>query len=173
MDKVERREGLTSRVDNNFDNDLEEVRPQLVRFALGLTRDPTAAEDLAQRAILRGLNNRGAFEAGTNLRAWLFTIARNCHIDDIRRDQRRGRSVELETVEDAGAQIPNQFENVELIELRQKLTELSETDREVLLMIAVEGMPYEEAAEILGVAVGTIKSRLSRARRRLRKLMGR
>ena len=139
--------------------------------ATGLTRDAVDAEGLAQRALLRAFTNRHRFKPGTNLRAWLFTIARNCHIDRVRKAQRRGHMVELDEETDVAVQSANQFAHVELLELQDALAELSDTDREVLTMVAVDGKTYEEVAEATDVAVGTVKSRLSRARERLRAKM--
>ena len=145
--------------------------PALRRFALTLTHDATRAEDLMQDTLVRAWTKADGFQAGTNLNAWLFTILRNLFYSEQRKRKRE--------VEDADgtlarrlASAPEQEGHVEVRELKAALRHLPATQREALLLIGAQSLTYEEAAEVCGVAVGTMKSRVSRARGRLVELLG-
>jgi RNA polymerase sigma-70 factor (ECF subfamily) len=145
--------------------------PHLRAFAVSLCGNPHQADDLLQETLLKAWGHPGGFAAGTNLRAWLFTILRNTYYSLYRR---RGREVQ-----DTDGMYSNQFATppaqesaIDLSEFRAALHKLSDDQREVLIMVGASGLSYEEAAEICGVAVGTVKSRVNRARARMATLLG-
>ncbi len=149
---------------------LEREIPSLRRFARALVGDAVRADDLVQDALERALTRLDTFQPGTNMRAWLFTILRNAFINDLRRSRQSPASPE--TIEGLMAPAPpSQDDGLALGDLRRALDRLSPEMREVVLLIGLEGLSYEEAAEILKVKVGTVKSRLSRGREALRKLL--
>ncbi|MBB4039832.1 RNA polymerase sigma-70 factor (ECF subfamily) [Microvirga flocculans] len=145
--------------------------PSLRSFAISLTRDVHRAEDLVQETILRAISRQESFEAGTNLQAWLFTILRNLFFSAHRKSQR-----EVEDVDGSHAAalitIPDQEDRIVVQDLEAALAKLPQEQREAILLVGAEGLSYEETAEALGVKVGTIKSRVNRARNRLAELMG-
>jgi RNA polymerase sigma-70 factor (ECF subfamily) len=139
-------------------------------FAISLTNDPIQADDLVQDTILRAWANSHRFEPGANLHAWLFTILRNLFHSEWRKRRR-----EVEDVDGSYAAklktLPNQQVHLDFEDFRVALSKLSVDQREALLLVATQGLSYEEVAEICGVAVGTIKSRVNRARIRLAELL--
>ena len=144
--------------------------PRLRAFAVALTHNGTSADDLVQDTILRAWANLDRFEAGTNLQAWLFTILRNGFYSQHRKARRE--------VEDpdgffAGRlrTAPEQNAKCDVQDMLKALGKLRVAHREALLLIVAEGLSYEEAATVCGVAVGTIKSRVNRARERLAQLL--
>jgi RNA polymerase sigma-70 factor, ECF subfamily len=144
--------------------------PSLRAFAISLTGNTDRADDLVQDTVLRAWANVEKFQEGTNLNAWLFTILRNLFHSEYRKRKRE--------VEDADgsyaarlATAPEQNARLDFDDLRLALAKLSPDQREAVLLIGAEGFSYEEAAQICGTAVGTIKSRVNRARRRLSELM--
>ena len=144
--------------------------PNLRAFALSLTHNLDATDDLVQDTILRAWKNIDRFEVGTNLNAWLFTILRNGFYSQHRKARRH--------VEDpdgffAGRlrTAPEQNAKCDFQDLRAALARLSPQHREALLLIVAEGLSYEDAATVCGVAIGTIKSRVNRARERLAQLL--
>jgi RNA polymerase sigma-70 factor (ECF subfamily) len=145
--------------------------PNLRAFAISLSGNVDKADDLVQETLLKAWSNAESFEAGTNLRAWLFTILRNTYFSLYRR---RGREVQDSDGLYANriATAAPQESAVEMQEFRVALTKLSEEHREALLLVGASGFSYEEAAEVCGVAVGTVKSRVNRARARLAELLG-
>jgi RNA polymerase sigma-70 factor (ECF subfamily) len=143
---------------------LEEERPHLRRYALSLARDVDDAEDLVQDCLVRALDKADRFEEGTHLRRWLFTILRNLHIDRRRRRARRGVDVPLNDWEPAASRPPAQEDHIELNDVLARFESLRECDQEVLRLSVFEGLPHDAIAERMDVAVGTVKSRLSRAR---------
>ena len=139
----------------------------LRRYAISLTRDRDSAEDLVQTSLVRALSRAQQFQAGTNLRAWLFTIVRNEFISSKRSARSRGPHI---SIEDAGYDLPcraGQEAHVELKEITKVIMKLPSAERSLLGRIAYEGQTYPEAAMALSVAVGTVKSRISRTRARL------
>ncbi|MCC7274187.1 MAG: sigma-70 family RNA polymerase sigma factor [Alphaproteobacteria bacterium] len=142
--------------------------PQLRAFARVLTGMRDRADDLVQDALTRALAAEGRFEGGTNLRAWLMTILRNQWISDLRSAQRRRREA---LTPDIAALPAAQLPSVELAELGAAMEKLSVSHKEVLLLVAAAGLDHEEAAQVCGCAVGTIKSRLNRARTHLRAVL--
>lgn len=144
--------------------------PALRRYARVLLRqDPDQADDLVQDCLERAVSRRARWQEG-NLRAWLFTIMHNLHLNNRRYAGRRPGLVPLDPASDLAVP-PAQGQALEAARLARAFDELSDEHRAVLLMVAVEGLAYREAAEILEVPIGTVMSRLARARERLRALM--
>lgn len=153
-----------------FRTEMLKVMPRLLAFARVLTRNREAAEDLVQDTIVRALRAQHSFEPGSNMLAWLCTILRNQHISGLRR--KRHDAMPIDDLPDSAASIgANQDDVVEMSEIRRALLKLSPEHREVLVMVAAAGLSYAEAAEICGCAVGTVKSRVNRARNELRRLL--
>ena len=144
--------------------------PHLRAFAISLTGKIDQADDLVQEAIMRGLSHLDSFTPGTDLQAWLFTILRNLFYTSLRK---RRREVEDPDGVIAGmlSTAPEQHGRLDLNDLRTALGKLSVEQREALLLVGAEGMSYEEAAAICEVNIGTIKSRINRARTRLAELL--
>jgi RNA polymerase sigma-70 factor (ECF subfamily) len=156
--------------DEAFREEMLKVLPRLHAFARVLTRNREAAEDLLQDTIVRALRAHRSFEPGTNMLAWLCTILRNQHISGLRR--RRHEAMPIEDLPDSAASVgPSQYDSIAIGEIRRALLKLSPEHREVLLMVAAAGLSYGEAAEICGCAVGTVKSRVNRARNELRRIL--
>jgi RNA polymerase sigma-70 factor (ECF subfamily) len=154
-----------------FRTEMLKVMPRLLAFARVLTRNREAAEDLLQDTIVRALRAHSSFEPGSNMLAWLCTILRNQHISGLRR--RKHEAMPIDELHDGAASVgPSQYDSVEMSELRRALLKLSTEHREVLVMVGAAGLSYAEAAEICGCAVGTVKSRVNRARTELRRLLG-
>ena len=144
--------------------------PALRAFAWSLSHNGSDADDLVQDTLIKAWSNRDKFEPGTNLRAWLFTILRNTYYTSV---LRRRREVRDEMGEYAGAlkTPPTQDWSVALRALQEALQQLPVEHREALILVGAAGLSYEEAAEICGCALGTIKSRVNRALARLLKIM--
>jgi RNA polymerase sigma-70 factor (ECF subfamily) len=135
---------------------------------LKLTRDAGTVEDLVQESLLRGLDKLHLWEEGTNLGAWLRTILHNQFVNQIRRASREGIVVELNEVEEPLSRPAPQETGLELRDVRRALNKLPEGQRDAVLLIGLEGLCYEHAARIMGVQIGTIRSRLWRGRDKLR-----
>ncbi len=154
----------------DFDTEMLKCGASLKAFAISLTGNVDRAEDLVQETILRALANRHTFEPGTNMPAWLFTILRNFF-----RSEYRKRKREVEDADGAHAQTlisqPSQQGYVEFGDFAEKLHALPDDQREALILVGASGFSYDEAALISGCAVGTIKSRVNRARERLTLLL--
>jgi RNA polymerase sigma-70 factor, ECF subfamily len=151
---------------------LEPQIPRLRRYARTLTKDLSRAEDLLQNCLVRALAKEHLWEPGTDLRAWLFTILHNQHVNDVRRLVREGNVVSIEDGTPNLAAAPTVEASLDLGDVEQAIATLPQEQREVILLAGHEGMRYEEMAETLGVPIGTVRSRLSRARTRLRELTG-
>jgi RNA polymerase sigma-70 factor (ECF subfamily) len=144
--------------------------PRLRAFAVSLTGSSDRADDLVQETMLRALTHIDQFQPGTNMRAWLFTILRNQFNSEYR--QRRWMTEDADGIYiDALKTVPQQSSWLEFQELRVALTKLSPEQREAVVLVGASGMTYEEAAEICGCAIGTIKSRVNRGRSRLAELL--
>jgi RNA polymerase sigma-70 factor (ECF subfamily) len=152
--------------DDAFKTELTGLIPQMRAFARSLCRDATAADDLAQDALLKAWNNRTSYQPGTNMKAWTFMILRNQFYSDKRRSW-RSTQLDPEVAERTLVAISNPVASLELDEVRRALAMLPEDQREALILIGAGGLSYEEVSEICGCAIGTIKSRVSRARDRL------
>lgn len=146
------------------------LAPNLQAYATNLARDRSAAEDLVQETILKALTNREKFAEGSNLKAWLFTILRNKFLSDIRRGARISINSELLENERAPATPPRQEHALLLQEVTASMGRLPRTLRRALIIVGAEGHTYEQAARMEGCAIGTIKSRVSRARTALARL---
>jgi RNA polymerase sigma-70 factor, ECF subfamily len=144
--------------------------PHLRAMAMSRTRNVDQAEDLVQETILRAWDKKSNFEPGTNLGAWLFTILRNQFFSDHRKYK---SEVEDGDGSHAAGQIalPDQFDRLEVQDMSAALAKLPRDQCEAILLVVVDGMSYEEAAKVVGVAVGTVKSRVNRARNRLAELL--
>lgn len=149
-----------------------EQMPRLRRYALALLRSEEEADDLVQECVLRALTKRHLWQEGTDLRAWLFTILHNQFVNSVRRRARQGMSVDVSDFDEETHQVPRQDKRLELRDLDRALALLPEEQRAVILLVGLEGMAYETAAEVVGVPIGTVRSRLSRGREGLRRLMG-
>ncbi|WP_336491128.1 sigma-70 family RNA polymerase sigma factor [Methylobacterium nigriterrae] len=150
---------------------IEAAMPSLRAFALSLTRNSTAADDLMQETLLKAWRRRESYQPGTKLDAWLFTILRNTYYSGYRKRVR-----EVEDVDDKHAATlsiaPAQEDRLNLQDMQRALEQFPSDQREALLLVAVNDMSYEEAAAIMECKLGTIKSRASRARVRLMQLLG-
>ncbi len=146
-----------------FRQQLLDALPRLRRYARSLSFEEHAADDLVQATVLRALTHWHQFDQRRDIRVWLLSIAHNAHLDRLRRE-RRFTLVEPEQLEDM-ATGPDSSEQAGLrMDLLAALARLSRDHREVLLLVGVEQLSYAECAEVLGVPVGTVMSRLSRAR---------
>jgi RNA polymerase sigma-70 factor (ECF subfamily) len=144
--------------------------PNLRAFAISLCGNVDRADDLVQETLLRALANIHSFQPGTNMSAWLFTILRNLFHSEYRKRRREVEDTDGSYAERMKSQ-PEQTGRVEFTEFREALGKLPPDQREALILVGASGFSYEEAAEICQCAVGTIKSRVNRARTRLAELM--
>ncbi len=149
-------------------NRLVELIPQLRRYARFLARDVVQADDLVQDCLVRALGSQSGFDPARSLKSWTFAIMHNLFIDGKRSDQRAGVMEEL-TDETPVATKPAQESTVDLKDVGQAIDRLNAEQREILLLVAIEGMSYREVATILELPVGTVMSRLYRAREHLRR----
>lgn len=153
-----------------FKQDLLGAIPSLRAFGVSLTQNSDKADDLVQETLVKAWDKQSSFQPGTNLKAWLFTILRNEFYSQMRK---RGREVQ----DSDGAMTarlaihPSQHGSLDLDDFRTALEKLPEDQREAIILIGASGFSYEEAAEICNCAVGTIKSRVSRARTRLQDIL--
>lgn len=145
--------------------------PRLRRYAIALLRDRVAADDLVQDVVLRGLDRLHLWRDGTNMRTWLFTIMHNLHANDMRRRSRTADNQPLDAAALSHGTPPEQEAAVELSQLSDAIAGLPAPQRQVLLLVGLEGFSYADAAEALGVPVGTVMSRLSRTREELRRTL--
>lgn len=147
-----------------------ELLPNLRAFARTLTNNHAQADDIVQETLVKALSHLDSFRVGTNLNAWLFTILRNTYYSELRK--RRREVEDPDDVHAANLSIePDQIDALQLNEFRAALSLLPDEQREALILVGASGFAYEEAAAICGVPVGTIKSRVNRARRRLAQLL--
>jgi RNA polymerase sigma-70 factor (ECF subfamily) len=151
------------------DEELLSVVPNLRALARSLTRDHEHAEDLVQETLLRALTYRHQFNVGTNLRAWLCRILRNAFYSDLRRDH---NADDIEDWSDRLVQLPDQFARLDWNDFKKAFEALVPDQREAIFLVGVEGLKYDEVAELCGVSVGTVKSRMHRARERLSTILG-
>lgn len=156
----------------DFLSEMESCLPHLRRYALSLTASQPDADDLVQDTMVRAIARKSGFTEGTDLRRWMFTIMHNIHIDGWRRKKRRGPHVSYEEGDRVDRAQPSQIHLPELIDTERALGRLNGVEREIVDMVVLQGKRYEDTAEQLGVALGTVKSRLSRARTRLRATLG-
>jgi RNA polymerase sigma factor (sigma-70 family) len=153
-----------------FSARVQELIPRLRRYARALTGERSAADDLVQDTLERAWNKLHLWRSGSDLRAWLFTIMHNVHVNQVR-SRMAGATVLLH---DDAADAPVRATQSDMLEVRDidvALRQLPIEQREVLLLIALERMSYDEAARTLGIPIGTVMSRLARGRERLRGLL--
>lgn len=156
--------------------DLVAALPRLRRYARVLTGELHRADDLVQDTLARAWEKRRLWQAGSDLRAWLFTIMHNVYVNQFSLRQREYAQLSLDADEGpvAGWEIPvraTQSDQLELVELFDHIGRLPVAQREVLILAAVEELHYDEISQVLGVPIGTVMSRLSRARDKLRRMM--
>lgn len=144
--------------------------PHLRAFARGLCGRPDHADDLVQDAFLRAWAARESFRPGTSLRAWTFTILRNHYLNSLRRSARESE-LDDATAERLLVDRPRQEDSLHVDDLQRALDRLSDERREALLLVGASGFSYEEAAQVCGVPVGTMKSRVARGRAQLHRLL--
>lgn len=152
-------------------DELVEHLPAMRAFAISLTRNGATADDMVQDTLVKAWTNIEKFQVGTNMRAWLFTILRNTYYSSRRKAKREVADVDGVYTE-ALAEKPAHDGRLQMTDFRDAFAKLNDEQREVLLLVGASGFSYEEAADMCGVAVGTIKSRTNRARLRLADLMG-
>lgn len=162
---------MTGKVhESSLRDDLVAAIPNMRAFAISLCGNRDRADDLVQEALVKAWNHLDSFEQGTNLKAWLFTILRNAYFSELRKTKRE--------VADSEGQLASQLSvpaeqhgHLDLADLNNALSKLPANQREALILIGAEGFSYEDAASISGCAVGTVKSRVNRARAKLAELM--
>ena len=156
---------------SDFNDLLEAQIPRLRRYARALLRDVTRADDLVQDTLVRALGKQHLWEPGSNLRAWLFTLMHNQHVNNVRQGRREETAVDFEEISSTLIATTDPTAACQLRELDTALAHLPEEQREVILLVGLEGVRYDEAATILDVPIGTVRSRLFRGRESLRRLM--
>jgi RNA polymerase sigma-70 factor (ECF subfamily) len=156
---------------SDFARLLEGQIPRLRRYARALTRDVTRADDLVQSCLERALARQDLWQPGTDLRAWLFTILHNQHVNEVRSSLREDGGIAAEASRAIPSVGPNALASLQLQELDRAVGSLPSGQRQVILLVGLEGMRYEEVAKILDIPVGTVRSRLSRGRHELRKML--
>src|ERR1700692_3152308 len=156
--------------DEGFKRELVQLIPHLRAFARTLTGDQASADDLAQDALMKAWDARASYQMGTNMKAWTFMILRNQFYSEKRRSWRQTQ-LDQDAAERTLVAVDDPQAPVALDELRLGLGMLPAEQREALILVGAGGFAYEEAAEICGCAVGTVKSRVSRARRALQGIL--
>ena len=156
--------------DDEFKDQLAQVIPHLRAFGRSLSGSRDLADDLVQETLLKAWAARKRFQAGTNMRAWTFIILRNLFLSQMRRARFKGEWDEI-TASKMLAAPASQDRHVELTDMQRALLHLPQPQREALILVGAGGFAYEEAAEICGCAVGTIKSRVARGRVALEALL--
>jgi RNA polymerase sigma-70 factor, ECF subfamily len=160
---------LPAAVRSELNKQLLSLIPSLRAFARLLTRNPSEVDDLVQDTLVKAISNIHQFTPGTNLRAWLFTIERNTYYTA---HQQRRRQAAAPLDDNRGVSVsPNQEWSVRMSAVHDAVLQLPAEQREALLLVAGAGMTYDEAAEVCQCALGTIKSRINRARHRLEELL--
>ncbi len=157
--------------DSKLHDDLIAAIPNMRAFAISLCGNRDHADDLVQEALVKAWNHLDSFEEGTNLKAWLFTILRNSYFSELRKAKREVADSEGQLAAKLSVP-PEQQGHLDLLDLNRALSKLPLDQREALILVGAEGFSYEDAANISGCAVGTVKSRVNRARARLNELMG-
>ncbi len=147
-------------------DDIVALLPDLRAFARFMCRERESADDLVQNTVLAALDKQAQFAPGTNLKGWLFTIMRNRFYSDLRTQRRRPAAIDPSVVAPLAA-VDNPEATLELKELSSALFRLSPQAREALVLVGAGGFSYEEAAGLCGCSVGTLKARVSRARKQL------
>lgn len=154
------------------EDEIEALIPNLRRFARSLCRDVHLADDLVQDTLERALSRLFQWRRGTNLRAWLFTIMRNLYLNGRTRRYAPATTLSAESWETRLVQLPEQVDRAAALDLVRELGKMPVEQREVILLVGLEGLKYDEAASVLGIPKGTVMSRLSRGREELRRRLG-
>ncbi len=155
----------------SFKRELLTHLPSMRAFAMSLSGRHDKADDLVQDAVMNAWARQESYQPGTNMKAWLFTIVRNLFYSQMRKRGREIQDSEGYFTERLSVN-PDQYGVLDLKDMQVALTKLSDDQREAVILIGASGLSYEEAAEVCGCAVGTIKSRVNRARVRLQELLG-
>jgi RNA polymerase sigma-70 factor, ECF subfamily len=161
---------MGTEADDVFRSELEPLISHMRAFARSLCGDPAEADDLVQESLAKAWKARSAYEPGTHLKSWLFTIVRNQFYSEKRKSWRQA-PLDIEVAERTLVAPNDPAGALELDEVRRAMMLLPDDQREALILIAVAGLPYDEAALICDCAVGTVKSRVSRARVRLAQII--
>ena len=156
---------------DSFAEEILRVIPSLTAFAISLSGNPDRANDLVQDTLMRALSHRDSFTPGTNMAAWLFTILRNTFHSEYRKRRREVEDVDGLFAARLAVE-PDQSAGLEFADLKRALSKLPPDQRELILLVGASGFSYEEAAGICKCPVGTVKSRVNRARTRLAQLLG-
>jgi RNA polymerase sigma-70 factor, ECF subfamily len=158
---------------NSFSELLEQQIPVLRRYAYALHRsNRSRADDLVQDTLVRAIAKQHLWMPGSNLRSWLFTLMHHQNVNDVRWSILRGAiSVDVEELHDNFASVNDTSASLQLRDLERAMAKLPVENRQVILLVALEDLSYEETAEVLGIPIGTVRSRLSRGRAALRLLM--
>jgi RNA polymerase sigma-70 factor (ECF subfamily) len=156
----------------DFLDEIEAAVPALRRYARGLTGDSDRADDLVQDCLERAIRKRALWQPTGPLRAWLFRMLLNLYRNELRGRKRRGEHLPIDEMTVEPSVAASQHGHIALAELARALEQLPAEQREALLLVVVEGMSYAEAASTLEIPIGTLMSRLGRARAALRKLTG-
>ena len=156
---------------SEFHRLIEQQIPRLRRYARALTRNRDRADDLLQDTLSRALDKEQLWQAGTNLGAWLFTIMHNQNVNNVRRDARESAAVDIVWVSATLPATTDPSASRKMVELDRALVRLPLGQRQVILLVGLEGMSYEDTAGILSIPVGTVRSRLSRGRDALREFL--
>lgn len=155
-------------MDRWSDDDIGAYLPALRRYARALTQDAGAADDLVQQALLRACERAETFRPGGSVRAWLFAILHNQFVSGLRRDRAEARAMNsLSAVAVSTVEPPQELE-LRVAEVARRMAHLPDSQRAVLHLVVIEGMSYQQAAHTLAVPIGTVMSRLARARAALR-----
>jgi RNA polymerase sigma-70 factor, ECF subfamily len=157
-------------IDTDWRDQVVALIPALRAFAWSISRNGSEADDLVQDTLIKAWSHRDKFETGTNLRAWLFTILRNTYYTAVVRRRREVRDEDDQHARSLTA-APTQEWGLAVRALQAALDQLPSEHREALILVGAAGLSYEEAAQICGCALGTIKSRVNRARARLLRIM--
>lgn len=155
-----------------FLDEIEECVPALRRYARALTRNPDRADDLVQDCLERAIRKQALWRPTGSLRSWLFRILLNLYRNELRTSRRRGEHVPVDTLVIEPSIAPAQPGRLALAEMSRAVNSLAAEQREALLLVVLEGMSYAEAAQAIGIPIGTLMSRLGRARSALRVLTG-
>ncbi len=156
---------------SEFHRLIEQQIPRLRRYARALTHNRERADDLVQDTLARALIKEQLWQPDTNLRAWLFRIMHNQNINNFRQGIRESAMVDIENVSATVPATTDPTASCKMLELERALAQLPLEQHQVVLLVGLEGMPYQDAAEILRIPIGTVRSRLSRGRDVLRKLL--
>ncbi len=154
----------------SFKREMLQILPNLRAFAYSLCRRHDLADDLVQEVIVKAWSKQSSFEMGTNMKAWLFTIMRNEFYSAMRKKGREVPDPDGSFTARLSSQ-PGQYGVMDLNDFKTALDQLPDDQKEAIILVGASGFAYEEAAEICGCAVGTMKSRVSRARTRLEELL--